>query len=123
MTDCTILPLAFQDLGSHKVLSDFDRGISPPMPALFFFANSIRISDSSTAWPLAPPVSGIRRPDDHGWLRQDPLLTVLVGKTNPTGYSSGRQERSQPAGIVGCRCQPRHRCKKIVLERPSRECM
>jgi hypothetical protein len=110
-----MLPLAFQDLGSRKVLADFDGGyITSDAGALLLreldshfqfldrFASCFtdhrdpqRIEHSLVEL-LKQRVFGLclgyEDLLDHDRLRHDPLLAVLVGKTDPEG-----QHRQRPA--------------------------
>ena len=114
MTHCNSSPLSFQDLGSRAVVAAFDGGavtsdagalLLREVEAKFHFLDQFATCftdhrDPDLVEHTLPELLkqrvfalclGYEDLNDHDRLRHDPLLAVLVGKTDPTG-----QQRSRP---------------------------
>ena len=107
-TDCCSQPLLFQDLGSRKVVADFDGGhlssdggvllvaqvdrafgISRMLAGCFHDRRDARLVDHRLeellSQRLHAMVLGYEDINDHDTLRRDPLLAVAAGKHDPLG--------------------------------------
>lgn len=113
MTQCTSPPLTFHDLGARPVVAGFDGGaitsdagglLLREVEARFGFLDQFArcFTDHRDPDLTEHPVShllkqrifglclGYEDLNDHDRLRHDPLLAVLVGKTDPTGQDRPR---------------------------------
>lgn len=122
-TDCTANPLQFQALGRRRVAGEFDAGLVTTdagglllreaaaatgmmerLAACFHDGRNPSHSEHSVLSMVAQRVYGLalgyEDVNDHDLLRSDPLLAVLVGKTDPLGQDRVR-ERDRGCALAG----------------------
>jgi Transposase DDE domain group 1 len=147
MTHCNTDPLLFQDLGTRQVIAHFDGGtvssdagglLLREVEAKFHFIEQFATcftdhrDPALVEHPLVDLLKqriyglclGYEDLNDHDQLRHDPLLAVLVGKTDPTGHDRVRP-RDRGKALAGkstlnrleltpVRASARSRYKKVV---------